>query len=313
MKNKILFVFLFVFLNVIAQSAKEYQEMAIEAFKIKKYESSIILIENAIKLDSTDSSFYLDKALYLQENKQFLDAFKTYNFAISKFPTNKYLYNGRGVLLITVGEFDLAIESFTDELKIIHKDSVKIYAGVLLNRAAAKGKKRDFEGSYADLILALENDPDNVGILCNLGAVCDEIGRGDETLNYLKRALEVDPSFVAINVNIGFKYQVMEQYKESITYFDIAIAHDSNDALAYSNRAYSWLKLGEIKKALLDINKSIALYPANSYAYRIRGLIYIETKEITKACNDLHSAADKGFKVSYGDEVNTLLAKYCKD
>ena len=142
MKNKFLILFLFVFTNLIAQSAKEFQDLAVEAFKEKKYETSISLIDIALKLDSTVVGFYLDKAIYLQENKQYLDAFNTYNSAITKFPTNSYLFNGRGVLLISVGEFDKAIESFTDQLKIIHKDSLKVYAGALLNRAAAKGKER---------------------------------------------------------------------------------------------------------------------------------------------------------------------------
>lgn len=313
MANRFLILFLFIFTNLSAQSAKEFQNLAIEAFKEKKHDLAISLIESAIQLDATIADFYLNKAIYLQENNQYVEAFNTYNSAITKFSTNTYLFNGRGVLLISMGEFDLAIESFTDQLKITPKDSLKIYTGALLNRAAAKGKKRDFNGSYKDLKLALKIEPNNVSVLWHLGSVCDEIGKGDETLTYLLKALEVDPSLISINVNIGFKYQVMEKYKESISYFDIAITHDSNDALAYSNRAYSWLKLGNIDNALLDINKSIALYPANSYAYRIRALIYIETKEIIKACNELHTALDKGFKISYGNEVNTLLAKYCKD
>jgi tetratricopeptide (TPR) repeat protein len=85
-----------------------------------------------------------------------------------------------------------------------------------------------------------------------------------------------------------------------------------NEPLGYSNRSYSRLKLGDTKGAMKDINKSIELYPSNSYAYRNRALIYIEQEKFDKACEDLQTAIDKGYTLSYGEDVINLQKKHCR-
>jgi tetratricopeptide (TPR) repeat protein len=293
-----------------AQSAEDYYKQADELSKNDKCDEAMRMINKALLLDSMNAEYYNLKAGCLQELKRYKESFAVYTKGIEKNPKESFLYNNRGNLLLTIAEFDYAVRDFSRAIDLATNDSVRRYS--YTNRAAAKLSKRDFISGYNDLMTAYHMDSTDVATLINLGSVCDEIGKGDETLKYLLKAVELDPKAIGAYGNIGFKYQELGQYEKAIEYFNKILEMDPKEPLAFSNRSYNRYKLGDIKGAMEDINKSILIYADNSYAYRIRALIYIEMKDYDKACADLNKALDKGFTVTYGDEVNQLIKKYCK-
>jgi tetratricopeptide (TPR) repeat protein len=309
MRSIIVFFLLLCFVGATAQSADDFYKLAEKYQSEKKCVSAITEIDKAIWLDSTKWEYYNIKADCLSKLGQHQEAFLVYTRGINVNPKEMYLYSNRGNLLLSLGKFDHAIQDFTTALQLSKDDTTKLTS--YTNRAAAKISKRDFNGAYDDLMSAYKIDSTEIATLTNLGAVCDEVGRGDETLKYLLKAVEVDPNFLGAYGNIGFKYQEMGQYKKAIEYFNKVLEFDPNEPLGYSNRAYNRLKLEDTKGAMEDINKSIKIYPANSYAYKVRALVYIEMKDYNKACVDLQIALDKGFTVSYGDDVVNLRKKYC--
>ncbi|MEO9256937.1 MAG: tetratricopeptide repeat protein [Crocinitomicaceae bacterium] len=310
MKKLLLIILIGTINTAYSQTAKDYKEEAINAYKQKDYSTALKAIEKSIKLDPKNPDSYCTKAQTLYELKKYKEAYQTYNDALAIFPKNYSLYFDRGNFHLTSQEFDFAIRDFTSAMEFAKNDTLKYTA--LLNRASAKLSRREFESCYDDLIRVYKFDSTNIGALTNLGAVCDEVGRGDETLKYLIKAVEVDSMFEVAYGNIGFKYQEMGQYEEAIKYFNKLLKINPDQPLGYSNRSYNKLKLGDLEGAMTDIEKSLKLYPANSYAYRIRALIYIEKGNTNKACIDLQTAIEKGFTVMYGDEVIELQKKYCK-
>lgn len=292
-----------------AQTGDNHYNQAKTAFDNKDFKTALKNIDYAIKFDSLIIDFFVIKAKCLYELKLYQELYDTYNMAISIFPNYSFLYNNRGNLLINFREFDTAIHDFTTAIELAENDSTKHNS--ITNRAAAKISKRDFNGAYQDLLTAYKFDSTDFATLTNLGVVCDEIGKGDETLKYLLKAIELDSSFYPAYLNIGFKYQVMGQYEKALEYHDKVLEFNPDEPLGYSNRSFTKFKLGDLKGAMKDIEKSIRLYPENSYAYRIRALIYIEERKIEKACDDLQTALDKGFTVTYGEEVINLHKKYC--
>jgi tetratricopeptide (TPR) repeat protein len=163
----------------------------------------------------------------------------------------------------------------------------------------------DYEGAYEDLMNAYKLDGKNKEVLNNLAAVCDEVGRPEETLMYLNHIIELDSNFVAAYVNIGYKYQ-------AISYFKKAIKLDPKGELGYSNLSYSLMKIGLLEEALENINKSISLNSINPYAYRNRALIYLEKGNIFNACDDIDEGIEKGFSKSYGNELEELKKEHCQ-
>ena len=310
MKKLLIILFTITTQLCIGQSADDYFKQAEKAYENKDYKAALKAIQKTIELDQSRAEYFLIEAEAHTQLKHFQEAYDTYCKGIAYFPDSSYMYSERGVYMMKIARFELAINDFDEAIKIAEYDSLKY--GYINNRAAAKMNIRDFESAYQDLLLSYQFDSTHIGTLTNLGAVCDEIGKGEETLKYLLKAIEVDSTFYPAYGNIGFKYQEMGEYEKSIKYYNKVLEMQPDEPLGYSNRSYSKLKLGDLKGAMEDIQKSIKMYPQNSYAYRNRALIYIEKGKTKKACEDLQIALDKGFTKMYGDEVLKLQEKHCK-
>lgn len=291
------------------QTANDFNVKAIEKSEEGNFKAALKEINNAIMLDSLNIDFLNSKGYYLYELEKYQESYDVYSQAIA-IEANYHSYQGRGFLLETIGEFNLAIEDYSMAISKAENDTVKCTE--LSNRAVVKMKLRDFQSAYEDLMIAYSLDSSRLAVLTNLGAVCDEIGKGEETLKYLLKAIEVAPEFYPAYGNIGFKYQEMGQYSKAIEYFNKVLEFNPNDPLGYSNRSYNLYKLGDLKGAHKDIDKSIKLYPGNSYAYRIKALIYLEEGKLEKACENIQIALNKGFTSLYGDEVINLQNENCK-
>lgn len=293
-----------------AQTAEQLYIKADSLVKAGKYEQALKSVDAAIKLNSQQSKYYRLKAFCQTQNIAYVDALETLTEAIRLFPNQGILYDDRGNLLLRVKLFEKAMQDFSKALQLETVDSLR--CSYYVNRSAARSYVRDFQGAYFDLMEALKIDSNDLGALTNLGAVCDDLGKDDEALNYLLRAVAIDSTFYPAYGNIGFKMQQRGRHREAITYFDKIAAWHPEEPLAYSNRSYSKLKLGDLDGALSDINKSLKLYPANSYAYWVRAQIYLEQHKTGNACDDIQTALDKGYTKSYGDAVLKLQQQHCQ-
>lgn len=302
--------FLLLITTVNAQSIDEYFTQAKTAFGEQDYEEAILTSNLGILEDSMDVRFYRIIGQSLIELGAFQDAYDTYSYAIYILPDEAGLYSDRGNLLAAVHQFDQALEDHTIAIDKSPNDSVMCYT--LNNRATAKMSVRDFLGAYDDLKIAYQLDSLNLAVLNNLGTVCDEVGKGRETLKYLHKVIDLDSTYFPAYVNIGYKYQEMGKYSQAIQYFDQVLAIAPEEPLGYSNRSFNKYKTGDFKGAMLDIERSIELFPANSYAYRIRALIHLEEDRVAEACEDLTTATELGFAEMYGDEVAELQAEHCR-
>jgi tetratricopeptide (TPR) repeat protein len=292
-----------------AQLKDAHYQQALEHRDNKEYRKGLEQIAFCLAKDSVNTDYLMVKAYCLFKLEEVRDAYNAYTRVLHLEPSNAQAYNDRGLLLSAIQQFEAAITDMNEALQLEKNDTLKNM--ILLNRATVKQGYRDFQGAYDDLIKVYAFDTLNTATLNNLAAVCDEVGKGDQTLQYLFKIIAIDSGFIGSYVNIGFKYQEMGEYKKAITYFDKALGLDANEPLSYNNRAYNKLQLKDYKGALADVETSIRLYPANSYAYRNRALIYIALNQPYKACTDLNRALELGFEKMYGDEVSKLKFKYC--
>lgn len=310
--RKLLFVALYITLTLTtnAQDAKNHYDSAIDAINNQQWGKAEKQINSALEKDSTVWFYYDTKCYILQVEGKLQEAYDLYTEALGRFPENADLYNNRGNYLIELHYYNEAVADLSTALMYADNDTLKKL--ITTNRAAAKSYLRDFEGAYDDLMLAYIYDSTDRATLINLGAICDEIGKGDETLYYLNKAIELDPTDGFVYINVGYKYQVMGEYENAIEYFDKAAELTPDQGLIYSNRSYNKYLLGDFKGAKKDIEKGIELKADNSYAYWVRALLFIEEGKIDKACEDLGTAVRMGYTVSYGDAVEKLQEEYCR-
>lgn len=293
-----------------SQTADECYKTSLDLLAKKDLKGALKNIENAILIDQKNIDFYLLKAEIFANAGMYKDGYDCFSVALTIEPKNSLIYSTRGIYLQSFQKFDSSIEDYSKAIELAENDTLKY--SYYTNRGSAKSQKRDFIGAYNDYMISYNHDSTNLAVLVNLGTVCDDAGKSDETLKYLLKAVEVDPTFVASYANIGFVYQMRGDHAKALEYYDKVLEMDPNEPLGYSNRSYSRLKTGDVKGALKDIDKSIKIYPTNSYAYKVRALIYIEKKKFEDACADLNTASELGYTTMYGNEVIELQKQHCK-
>ena len=306
-------IFLFIsFLNFQAQDSLYYKNLGIadSLFALEEYQEAYKYIRKIDGSKGFDEGYFVTKGCILLELEMIQEAYDAFSYGLDNFPENATLFNCRGNLLLEAGEFDLSIEDFTTAMEYAQDDTLMF--SLYINRSAAKSMRRDFDGAYKDLMYCYERDSSDVSMLVNLSAICDEIGKGDETIKYLLRAIEVDPDFYFSYGNLGFKYQMMEEYETSNEYFFKVLEFDPNEGITHNNISYNMMKLGKLEEAMEYVEKAIELYPANSYAFRNKALILIEMEETDEACEAIERAIELGYYTSYGDDILRLKAEHCK-
>lgn len=301
---------LFILIESFSQSATDLWKDATKLRDSEKFMEALETINRAIAIDSADARFYDLKGHCQLHLKLYVEAFASMNKAIDLEPKESYLRANRANFLLSIGEFDLAMNDAIAAIELAENDTMRNHFISL--RGLTKSYKMDYEGAYEDYQIAYKFDPTSIANLSNLATACGRMGRHKEAIKYLLEAHKDAPNDNAILVNLGFQYQKAGDYKLSVEYFDKALSLKPNEPVAINNRSYSKLKMGDIKGALIDVNESIALYPENAYAYRNKALIYIEQKKMKEACIELETAANKGFTKLYGTEVDELIIKHCK-
>jgi tetratricopeptide (TPR) repeat protein len=218
------------------QTAEQYEIKSTEYFQKEDFKNALKAIDNAIELDMTLDYYHAVRAKCLLNLGEIEESLNAYGRGIILFPKSSQLYDERAVLFTRLHMIHEAIEDYNTAIKHAENDTIKYR--IISNRATAKMSWRDFEGAYEDLMQSYNFDSTDVAVLVNLGAMCDEVGKGDETLKYLLKAVEIDPKFSAPYANIGYKYQHMGEYEESIKYYNKVLEIDPNEPLGFSNRRY---------------------------------------------------------------------------
>lgn len=291
------------------KTAQEYAEASYDFEAKEKYDLALENILKAILLDGSQLEYYMTKGRVLEEMNNMQAAYDSYSEAISVFPDEAEPYGSRARVLYYADQYEQSFDDYEIAMKLVKNDTLRYY--LVINRSTVKAAVKDFQGAYDDLMNCYKWDSTEVGTIANLAAVCEEWGRPEERMIYLKKLVQLDTTFYDAYLPIGFDYQEKGNHQEAINCFNTILKYVPNDPYALNNRSLSRLALGDTKGAMEDVTASLKGDPENSYAYKNRGMIYLKMKKISKACEDFQLALDKGFTALYGDEVEKLQKEHC--
>jgi len=292
------------------EDTMQMKKNAINFFIQKKYDEAIELYTKIINVDGKRADAIEMRGLAYNNLSEYKKALADYNMAIKLVPDNAIYYYNRGYFYYQLGMQDNAVEDYSRAIPY----AAKILSGATLyiSRSNIKYYKHDVDGALDDLRTILKEDSTNYVALIDISADLGELKKYDESIAYLEVALRHYPEDYAVYTNLAQHYVTINNFKYAVELNNKAIILKPTEPYAYNNRGFAKYKLNDLKGALADINKSLELYPANSYAYKNRALIYIALKKTDLACIDLKDALKNGFTATYGNEVNELIAQYCK-
>jgi tetratricopeptide (TPR) repeat protein len=315
----LMFLCLLVFIAC-GPSASSYVKQAEGAFSRGDYEASVEYLTKAIEKDEDNADYFSNRARCYIKLKNYDKASADFELAIKYDPYNWNTYDVAGLHYKAIGDYNKAIDKFTDGLKI---DTLSIKSKIYLlgNRSRARNRLKDFEGGLKDAMTAYKLDTTYAGGMAVIASTYENWGKYDEAEKWYKKAITVGTKNISIYNSFGYLYVDMKRYEDAIGVFNKAVelnkkgAFDEDNMLlgyVYNNKGYAQLQTDSLDEAVDNINHSIELYANNSFAYKNMALCYIKKGDFKEACFYLQKAERLGFKEEYGPEVDELIDKYCQ-
>ena len=225
-------------------------------------------------------------------------------------PTNDTILNSLGIFYQNAGMLDSALICFKASLKFARNRSDSLETDINI------GIVYNYQQQYDKAIIHFEalrkQNLSSLQVLANLAQAYAQSGQKEKGVQLMELVLYKNPHYEMGYSNLGMAYTEMNKLQEAKEAFEKGIEQTPNDAVLLNNYGYLLGRLKEFPRALLFINKSISIYPANSFAYRNRGLVYLDMKLLREACTDFNASKELGFKIYYGDEIDSLIQTHCK-
>ena len=167
------------------------------------------------------------------------------------------------------GEFDIAIQSYLNLLKIKPKDWQLHY---LLGTAYIHIKK--FSDAVRFFNKSIKINPNHAPTHNNLGNALKALNQFDKSLASYSRAISLNPDYAEAYFNQGNAYKDNAKYEEALRSYNKAIDLNSNNSHAYLQKHDILTKLARNKEALECISSIVQLQPSNYSAHLSQGILY---------------------------------------
>ncbi|NQV02978.1 MAG: tetratricopeptide repeat protein [Bacteroidia bacterium] len=298
---------------IIASSLHAQQEGEKEKLKRDDQDQRI----KAIGIDSVPATIFPPRKELTETEKEAQRLFvegskkgksKNYKGSIEDFTAslalvqNSNSYMKRGYAYLLSGQFPLALQDFTETLRLTPANREAIFG-----RGVARFEMKDYTGAEVDLKQYLDLVNINAMAFDYMAALCFMRQDFQCALQNYSDVIRCDSLYLDAVTNRAMIRHYLRDYKGALEDYDVAIKQNPNDKKIYNNRAAAKMLLKDYKAALEDFNKAIELDPLYADAYNNRGRVRHHLGDVQGACSDWHKALSFGIEAS-----RDLIIKNCK-
>ena len=234
---------------------------------------------------SASAEFY---AGFTYQNEQnCLKAIEHYSKAIKLNPRLAGVYNKRGNIYSSNGEFDRAIADYDKAIELNPE-----FAEIYNNRGAAYDSNGELDRAIVDYSKAIDLNPEFAKAYYNRGAAYSSNGELDRAIADYSKAIKLSPEYVKAYYNRGVAYSRKGEFDHAIKNYNKVIKLNPKDADAYNNRGVAYSSNGELDRAIADYDKAIELNPEFAEIYNNRGAAYSSNGEFDRAIADYDKAIE---------------------
>ena len=213
---------------------------------------------------STRPEDWFQQGVSLLQSGQYDRAIEAFSQALELDPQYSEAYLNRGLAWAGKGEFTQAIANYTKALELNPRES-----NAYLHRGVAWARKGDLDRAIADYTKALELTPKDGRAYYHRGAAWAEKGDLDRGLSDAAKALELEPNNKA--------------YVGLVTALQARMATGAEGRV---QQGVSLLQAGQYDKAIEAFSKALELDPHYGEAYMNRGLAWAGKGELDQAIAD---------------------------
>jgi tetratricopeptide (TPR) repeat protein len=174
-------------------------------------------------------------------------------------------------------------------IKAAKGDKTERLAETYDHRGVAYRMQGDFNLAIQDYSQAIKLNPKLAQAYNNRGVAYDHKGDFDDALQDFDQALKLKPMALT-HFNRGNAYLGKSQYDHAIDDYNQAIKLKPDFAGAYDNRCWARAVVGVLKPALADCNEALRLSPNNPATLESRGFVFLKMTNFDAAVSDYEAA-----------------------
>ncbi|MDR2658786.1 MAG: tetratricopeptide repeat protein [Spirochaetaceae bacterium] len=291
--------------------------------------------ENSVSFKVRDDSNFNKLLAALGKGTKPKPAASYGNYSGTGMPKSAGAYLDRGIIFAMRGDYDMAIEDFSEAIKLKPEyqpawvlrgrarfasvsDVTAVgenFSGVATTvhdpKMVSDGEKSEYDKVIADFTQAIKLVPDDATAYAERGDAYMNKGDYDRAIADYTHAIKLDPNDVNAYNGRGLAYRSKGDYNRAIADYNRAIKLNPNDAVAYSNRGGAYYSKDDNDSAIADYTHAIKLDPNGAVTYNNRGLAYRSKGDYNRAIADYTHAIklDPNVALAYS---NRGLAYYGK-
>jgi tetratricopeptide (TPR) repeat protein len=162
-------------------------------------------------------------------------------------------------------------------------------ADIFNDRGVAYRLKGDFDRAIQDYSQAIRINPKSASIYNNRGVAYDRKGDYDRASADYDQAIRIEPLAEAYfnrgNVHLG-----RSQYDRAIDDYTTALELKADFAPALDNRCWARAVVGMLKPALADCNEALRIMPNNAGTFDSRAFVFLKMTHFDAAVSDYDAA-----------------------
>lgn len=203
-------------------------------------------------------------------------------------------YVGRGLGYLKKHDFDRAIASYNEAMRLNSKDG-DIYA----KRGQAYAEKRNYDRAIADYNVALRLNPNDVMTYIGRGSVYDKKRQYDDAIEDYLHASRITPNAVSFYFACDDRI-MLGQLQQAIANCNDALRLEPKFPLAHEARGIAYLRTGAFERASADFDEAIHLQTGMAGSFYGRGIAKLKKGDAAGGNADI--AAAKALRVNIVEE-----------
>jgi len=245
----------------------------------------------------------LQSIINLYTEGQLQQALSESSQMLEKFPNSVILYNITGASNAALMQFDAAIDSYKQALKIKPN-----YAEAYYNMGVALKDKGNPEAAIDSYKQALKIKPDYAAAYNNMGNVLKDKGGLDAAIDSYKQALKIKPDYAAAYNNMGNALKDKGDLEEAIDSYKQALKIKPDYAEAYYNIGNVLKDKGDLDVAIDSYKQSLKIKPDYAEAYYNMGNVLNDKGDLDAAIDSYKQALK--IKPDYAEAYYNLSLLY---
>ena len=213
----------------------------------------------AIQLVSNEADYFYGLGAALSDISDWQQAKEAFNKALTLSPTDPQIHNNLGNALAELKDFDPAIKHFRRAISLQPE-----IADSYFNLGLALDETEAFEDAIAAYEKALSLNPQIPQALANLGRLQRQADKLENAEKNYQQALELKPDMPAALMGLAAVYRDIGDFAQALGYYQQLLDIRPDDVIALTLLGDCLAKLDRYDEAILQIKKALVVEPNNA-------------------------------------------------